>query len=537
MAWMRRWIVPVLALGVVLGWPIAAHAQTYTLAPPPVLEIRNASGVIVNAGCIRTMLTGTTTDVVTYQTSNGTANANPIIASSDGTFTAFLTPGTVYRFRYEATPCSAATPGATIRTVDGIAAIPVSGLNVDVTATAGVALVLGDVVYLSDGSGALDAGEWYLADADLTYASTTAGVVGMATGTATANGSVSVRTTGRLAGLTGLAVGETYYASATAGALTATPPTNALCVGKADSATSLVLPCDVPNVLVPDSDGTHSLTVRTSSDLTADRMLTLVPGDAARTVTINGNPTLNDWFDQSVKTTDSPQFTAVNVGAATDTTVTRASAGVIAVEGSNVAMASNNLSVFAATTSAQLAGVLNDETGSGVAVFGTAPSFTTSIVTPLVQNATATNSLSLRPSSDFSTYAMTLDSTAAFFPGSDNVLSSGKSGQRFVAVWAVNGTIQTSDLREKTVVGPSLGLSFLQRLRPFAYRWNNSADRIVHYGLGAQDVVRVAPPGTFIQGTEETHYGLNYSELIAPLIQSIQELATRVEALERERGR
>jgi hypothetical protein len=42
-----------------------------------------------------------------------------------------------------------------------------------------------------------------------------------------------------------------------------------------------------------------------------------------------------------VGTTDSPQFTAINVGNATDTTVTRASAGVIAVEGSNVLLASN----------------------------------------------------------------------------------------------------------------------------------------------------------------------------------------------------
>lgn len=42
-----------------------------------------------------------------------------------------------------------------------------------------------------------------------------------------------------------------------------------------------------------------------------------------------------------VGTGDSPQFTAVNVGHATDTTVTRASAGRIAVEGSNVLMASD----------------------------------------------------------------------------------------------------------------------------------------------------------------------------------------------------
>lgn len=42
-----------------------------------------------------------------------------------------------------------------------------------------------------------------------------------------------------------------------------------------------------------------------------------------------------------VGTGDSPQFTAVNVGHATDTTITRVSAGVIAVEGSNVLLASN----------------------------------------------------------------------------------------------------------------------------------------------------------------------------------------------------
>ncbi len=42
---------------------------------------------------------------------------------------------------------------------------------------------------------------------------------------------------------------------------------------------------------------------------------------------------------QGLGTGDSPQFAGVNVGAATDTTVTRASAGVIAVEGKNVYVA------------------------------------------------------------------------------------------------------------------------------------------------------------------------------------------------------
>lgn len=41
-----------------------------------------------------------------------------------------------------------------------------------------------------------------------------------------------------------------------------------------------------------------------------------------------------------------------------------------------IAVAGNNLSVFAATTSAQLAGVISDETGSGSLVFATAPALT-----------------------------------------------------------------------------------------------------------------------------------------------------------------
>ena len=44
-----------------------------------------------------------------------------------------------------------------------------------------------------------------------------------------------------------------------------------------------------------------------------------------------------------------------------------------------LAVTSNKLSVFAATTSLELAGVISDETGSGVLVFGTAPTFTTTI--------------------------------------------------------------------------------------------------------------------------------------------------------------
>ena len=70
-----------------------------------------------------------------------------------------------------------------------------------------------------------------------------------------------------------------------------------------------------------------------------------------------------------------------------DTTVYLTSAtGVTTVNGAsgaitNVAVTTTALSQFASTTSAQLAGVISDETGSGVVVFGTSPAITTSLTT------------------------------------------------------------------------------------------------------------------------------------------------------------
>lgn len=296
------------ALLAVLAIAAPAATQTYTIMPSPFQVALDNSGNIINNGCIWTYVAGTSTAASTFSDSTGTLNTNPIKSDSAGRFTAYLSPGQSYKFVYEAPPCATmANPtlhGTVLRTADPIAAVPVSGLNVDITGTAGEALSAGELVYLSDGSGSLQAGQWYKADADTTYASTTSVRIGIAVAAISSGSSGSVRTAGRVTGLTGLTTGETYYASATAGALTATPPTNAVCIGKADSTTSLVMPCDVTVTRLPDSDGTHSLVVTTTSNLTADRLFTLVPGDAARTLTMTGDASLN----QSVLTTSAPTF-------------------------------------------------------------------------------------------------------------------------------------------------------------------------------------------------------------------------------------
>ena len=62
--------------------------------------------------------------------------------------------------------------------------------------------------------------------------------------------------------------------------------------------------------------------------------------------------------------------------------------------GGTVVYTANKLSVHAATTSAELAGVISDETGTGALVFGTSPAITTSLTTPSTSfdliNTTAT---------------------------------------------------------------------------------------------------------------------------------------------------
>lgn len=75
-----------------------------------------------------------------------------------------------------------------------------------------------------------------------------------------------------------------------------------------------------------DTNASHDLIIKPGSDLSADRILTITTGDAARTVTlsgnltVSGNTTVNDWFDQSVKAAATPQFARVGLGAAADAT-------------------------------------------------------------------------------------------------------------------------------------------------------------------------------------------------------------------------
>lgn len=136
---------------------------------------------------------------------------------------------------------------------------------------------------------------------------------------------------------------------------------------------------------------------------------------------------------------------------------------------------------------------------------------------------------------------------ATFRPATDNAMTLGGSGARWSAVWAATGTIQTSDIRQKSDIAASdLGLDFILALNPVSYRWSVGGNeggeprpgRRTHYGLIAQQVAAVLAGRDFAghiladPSDADSEQGLRYDSFIAPLIAAVQQLAKRVGDLE-----
>lgn len=234
---MLRTVLLVLA---VVGLSAGVRAQTGTVAPSPYQVVLGTSGAPSAGALIYTYAAGTTTAATTYTDNTlAVANTNPIVANAYGQYVAFLVPGQSYKFTIKT------SAGATLKTVDGIQAVPASSGNLDVLGTAGEAITAGDVVYLSDGSGARTAGTWWKADADNSYSSTTA-VVGLAPAAIASAASGTIRVGGTMTGLTSLVVGTSYYVSGTAGALTASAPAGRRLMGVASTTSTLILSIQPP---------------------------------------------------------------------------------------------------------------------------------------------------------------------------------------------------------------------------------------------------------------------------------------------------
>jgi len=176
-------------------------------------------------------------------------------------------------------------------------------------------------------------------------------------------------------------------------------------------------------------------------------------------------------------------------------------------------------------------------------------------------------------------------------PGPDSTYSLGLSSRRWQDVWAIDTSINASDIRLKRDIQESnLGLSFINRLKPISYKWKESKRKPVleekieiidtnredkreqvvmmpkiigydenggeiiettaeegvrnHYGFIAQEVkeaLDLEGVGDSFAGwvlddhlDPESRQNLRYSEFISPLTRAVQELSDMVESLQEE---
>jgi hypothetical protein len=136
-----------------------------------------------------------------------------------------------------------------------------------------------------------------------------------------------------------------------------------------------------------------------------------------------------------------------------------------------------------------------------------------------------------------------------FRPSNDNVKSLGDGFSGWSTVYAMNGTINTSDAREKSnITNINYGIADVMKLRPVSFSWIDHPNWGTKLGLIAQEVKEVVKevvvhgnidPQKDEQGNPLPNvdkYGIYYSDLIPVLIKATQEQQIMIEALKKEIG-
>lgn len=114
-------------------------------------------------------------------------------------------------------------------------------------------------------------------------------------------------------------------------------------------------------------------------------------------------------------------------------------------------------------------------------------------------------------------------------PDVDNTSTLGNASFRWTEVWAVNGAIQTSDVRNKRDIrAMNEGLAVIEKLKPKSFKMND--EEKIRHGMIAQEVRQILPE--LVYGNNEDGYGLNYADFVPFLIKGMQELSEKVAQLE-----
>lgn len=132
-------------------------------------------------------------------------------------------------------------------------------------------------------------------------------------------------------------------------------------------------------------------------------------------------------------------------------------------------------------------------------------------------------------------------------PWTDATYSIGSSTYRWYNVWATNGTIQTSDARDKTNIRElNYGINEIMKLAPVRFDWKAKPEEGDKIGLIAQDIEKVLPEVvrnwdyvTDEKTGKQTKVGVDrlgvmYADIIPVLIRGMQDQQKQIEALKQQ---
>ena len=248
--------------------------------------------------------------------------------------------------------------------------------------------------------------------------------------------------------------------------------------------------------------------------------------------TVKGTPLTNLEVDNN--------FSNINVtlGILTNLATTAQGNLVVAIN----EIKNGNLRQFAATTSAELAAVISNETGSGALVFATSPTLATpDLGTPsavVLTNATGTAS-SLTVGKITITDEITANVT--YYPILSVGTSSGNSANVSSTKLTFNpssGLLTSTDFNSSSdmtlkqdITLINNPLDIISQLTGFGFTWKDSKQKA--YGLSAQEVEKVIPE--IVKDRPDGTKGINYMNLTAFLIEAIKDLKQEVTELKKHK--
>jgi hypothetical protein len=155
----------------------------------------------------------------------------------------------------------------------------------------------------------------------------------------------------------------------------------------------------------------------------------------------------------------------------------------------------------------------------------------------LVGNQTGSGNTAIGEAADVTATNLT-NATAIGFQATVNASNKVRIGNGSVTV--IEGAVSytfPSDIRlKKDVRNIDEGLEFINSLRPVSFRMRNGDPRL-NWGFIAQEVEALlgTENALLTVGGDEAHtLGLRYSDFVAPIVKSVQELNAKLEALEAE---